>query len=68
VLEPVNFSNTYTWYREPFGKSKGLHWALPHDGEFAEKSQITLRERSRYKFAIAISRKTAVLARLQGAY
>jgi len=32
---------------------------LPHDDEFANKSRITLREKSIYEFAITVSPKTA---------
>ena len=35
---------------------------LPHDGEFANKSQIKLREKSHCEFAIDVSHETAVLA------
>jgi len=35
---------------------------LPHDGEFAKKSQIALRENSHCEFPIAVSRETTVLA------
>jgi len=33
----------------------------PHDGEFVEKMQITLHEKSPCEFAIAVSRETVVL-------